>query len=1174
MLQTQPMQSQRLHALDNLRAIMMWLGIVLHVAVIHIVGRSMIPWRDPETTRSADFMVAFIHAFRMPVFFILAGFFVALLVQRRGYAGMFKHRLRRIGLPLLVFWLPIFFGTMALAAAYLHLMAPEVSGMTLRALAEDVGVAMPASGERPPIGTLHLWFIYYLLWFCGMAALCGLAGKLLPARFKTVIEIAGARAGEILASSWWGFLMLTLPLAAVGSFYWNGIVVPDGAFMLRWTEVIHNGMFFLFGWILYQHQERLLPLYAKHCWRALLVGLCFFMVSLPLFDTLVKNPGQSRYLPGLIAFAFHGASWLWSFALIGLFIRYLPAKNRFLAYVADSSYWVYLVHFPATVGFGLLLYDAPFGALTKIGINIAATTITCIVSYHLLVRYTPLGTLLNGRMHALPFRVRTIAAAGIVVLICGFAITQIRFSQVDTPTRSGPPAAIAVPTDIDQFLRDVGRAYGSAASADIGNYLATDFLHQGMDRAAFLDHVKKQQRYLGQLTITPVSFKQDGDQALLTAYASSARGVIAPSLQLLPLHIGGALIKQDGSWKLRGNQQYTEAGLYQDVSTIVADFAPTDLDAYRRFLPAGYGMPPQPYVRISVSNWHQMAAPQLPYRLAQLSILASKDGENIWYVIALPETDWLAVEAGKAIGFPKFVSDIDIDRSIGNQWQVALRHQNRPLIEIAFDGVITTKTSSYLKDWPNNGNDWLIFGQDGAGIRAAMHPLTPARRLKTGWGWMTVTPHAGPWQALLAPGSRALGLSIDATGPSKLHLLPLTDTRVPDDIRRLLDQTAAAWANQDMDQVMAQHHPAFKVTNQRDLVEMRRLFPMTRRYEWRVKGLREEGKFAYLTAEVQTEAGVFPASRRLIRQDGRWYFYGDGGSWDDRQNTMPATGTGAAPDRFDAYMQQQAQQVLAANDDLQFESAPQEELNSFTSLRNAIFKPKGPGPHPALVMLHGCGGIYQRSARQWIEAALEQGYLVMTVDSLREHVRNCSLTPKVSYSRRVKDAYDALAHLSKLPMVDPRRIAVAGFSQGGTIALLAASSKMSSPYSSGKRFAAGVALYPLCFVSKRHTEMDFDYLRPDIDQPLLVLMGEEDTLTPSYDCIPNLQQLAQRGAPVQWHAYPRAGHGWDMIGASGASLVDYKGDRMVFSYDAETTRDSRQRLFDFLNKSMARQDQH
>lgn len=146
-------QTQRLHPLDNLRAVMMWLGIVLHIAVIHLVKKSpIILWQDQEKSRVADFLVGFIHAFRMPVFFILSGFFVAMLVSRHGYGGMLKHRLRRIGLPFIIFWPPIFAGSVVL----------------------------------------------------------------------------------ILASKWWGFLVLAAPLAVTGAFYDDGIVIPDGSFMPNW----------------------------------------------------------------------------------------------------------------------------------------------------------------------------------------------------------------------------------------------------------------------------------------------------------------------------------------------------------------------------------------------------------------------------------------------------------------------------------------------------------------------------------------------------------------------------------------------------------------------------------------------------------------------------------------------------------------------------------------------------------------------------------------------------------------------------------------------------------------------------------------------------------------------------------------------------------------------------
>lgn len=94
----------RMHALDGLRATMMLLGLVLHTAVSYTVIDLGAAWgyKDTATTLFADLVVMFIHVFRMPVFFVLAGFFAAMLCVRRGVAGFVNNRLQRIVLPFVV----------------------------------------------------------------------------------------------------------------------------------------------------------------------------------------------------------------------------------------------------------------------------------------------------------------------------------------------------------------------------------------------------------------------------------------------------------------------------------------------------------------------------------------------------------------------------------------------------------------------------------------------------------------------------------------------------------------------------------------------------------------------------------------------------------------------------------------------------------------------------------------------------------------------------------------------------------------------------------------------------------------------------------------------------------------------------------------------------------------
>jgi fucose 4-O-acetylase-like acetyltransferase len=382
--------SPRFDALDNLRALMMWLGIVLHVAVNHITTASALPWRDPKTSPVADLLLLFIHSFRMPVFFILAGFFAALLAERRGAGGMLKNRSLRLALPFAVFWPPLFVLTAVLSMVYIHLTVRGVPGF-------DRALTPARQPGGLPFNTMHLWFLYQLFWLCVLAWAGLRLRRYVPARLRD----AAAHGFALLAQRRWGFLVLALPLALVGSFYPSGIVAGSGSFLPPLAEWVQSGLFFVFGWYLHGARgQHLLTLFATRCKSHALAGLGFFIATAVLLGAV--RGGTALLLPWphpafWIAFAYNATSWLWSLALIGGFVRYVPHRNAVLAYLSQSSYWVYLVHMLGTIGFGILLFNAPFGALAKMGLNIAATSLVALASYELLVRYTPIGTLLSGR---------------------------------------------------------------------------------------------------------------------------------------------------------------------------------------------------------------------------------------------------------------------------------------------------------------------------------------------------------------------------------------------------------------------------------------------------------------------------------------------------------------------------------------------------------------------------------------------------------------------------------------------------------------------------------------------------------------------------------------------------------------------------------------------------------
>jgi dienelactone hydrolase len=261
--------------------------------------------------------------------------------------------------------------------------------------------------------------------------------------------------------------------------------------------------------------------------------------------------------------------------------------------------------------------------------------------------------------------------------------------------------------------------------------------------------------------------------------------------------------------------------------------------------------------------------------------------------------------------------------------------------------------------------------------------------------------------------------------------------------------------------------------------------------------------------------------------------------------------------------------------DLEFPAEPS-RLSSFSSPRMALYKPEGQGPFPALVLQHQCSGLgnprWQNvSMLTWAKEAVARGYVVLLIDSLGpRNVETVCMGPRgrVNFMRGVKDALQAAEHLRKFDFVDKKQIALAGYSWGAMVGVLASSKQWGTTLSPGERFAAVVSFYPGCFTIRPPTGAPYEIVNTDIDRPLLVLMGEKDNETPPTDCVSQLETARATGAPVEWHVYPGLTHCWDCENLNGFSKVDIRGNQVVYYYDRGATQDSARRMFDFLQRTL------
>ena len=374
----------RLHSLDSLRACMMLLGIVLHTFNGYVdfpVGRVA----DARTSQAFDFGYLFLHLFRMPVFFVMSGFFASLLIDRRGIRDFIKNRSGRIVVPFAIAWLPLFILVWN-SAAFLARQADAK-------LAHPGGEIHLTRFIRDD-GLIHLWFLYYLIFYYAVVGVAAMACRKLPDFWKQAIRTKVIR----WAPSLWACVFLSL-LAFPAMFSMPlGILEPPLSFIPSASVLYFYGLFFTFGALLYCRRD-LLPAFQKWAWFRLIAGLAivpFNFAAVRLQGDLLSTDLRARAVAAATGAL---AIWLITTALLGLFYRYASASSPVMRYLTDSSYWLYLVHVPLVNYLGGLLAHSSLPLYLRASLTMAIIVPLLLVSYDYLVRPTVIGKTLNGRKY-------------------------------------------------------------------------------------------------------------------------------------------------------------------------------------------------------------------------------------------------------------------------------------------------------------------------------------------------------------------------------------------------------------------------------------------------------------------------------------------------------------------------------------------------------------------------------------------------------------------------------------------------------------------------------------------------------------------------------------------------------------------------------------------------------
>jgi len=377
----------RVHWLDGARAFLIALGVLLHASRIYDTSGA---WLVHDAVGSPIFEALWraIHIFRMPAFFIVAGFFCALSVARHGAGGFLPRRFVRIGVPMLATAL-----TLNLCQDWM-LFAHEARRP---ALAAYLASERFAAFWRAANWQSHLWFLHYLLAYSCIAWLWARLRQALPAQLQPSQAAAPA----------WAWTAL-LPLSA--------FVAPAAARLLPGGYEVWLGLaspfaflcylpFFAFGYALFRRDEWLRS-FARFGWSSAAA-----LAALAVADLWLAQRTDAWVEP-LRWYVEAAIAWSLCRALFAGFRAAIRGPSRALRYFSDAALSIYLFHHVLVIGLAILFTHTALNIGVEFAAIVLSTVAATLAIHHFAILRSPLlRFLFNGRPMRRPGPGRIPAAA-------------------------------------------------------------------------------------------------------------------------------------------------------------------------------------------------------------------------------------------------------------------------------------------------------------------------------------------------------------------------------------------------------------------------------------------------------------------------------------------------------------------------------------------------------------------------------------------------------------------------------------------------------------------------------------------------------------------------------------------------------------------------------------------
>ena len=323
-------RDQRRHDFDAMRAIMMLLGIVFHACVSFTISDTaeLWPYEFSKTNLVFDAVIGTLHAFRIPAFFMISGFFLTRQLTRHSEKAVMKKRFRRVFLPFVICFLFI-----APIVTYgFFLLQSKLEFFT--------AISFKYYLHYFEWNTVHFWFLYYLIIF--HVAQLGI---------RQIPSISRYYNTKNLKVSYVTMILFQLFVLLV---FGNESVHGDYTLLPGINTLLYFFSFYIFGNQIYRHLstfDRWIQFRKPLVIAAIIVNTSYLLLRHQTF--IAGKVGVINIVESFVTVVNVN---LLILATFSVFYHAFRKESPLVKLLSKSSYFIYIIHLPILIWL-LWLFD-------------------------------------------------------------------------------------------------------------------------------------------------------------------------------------------------------------------------------------------------------------------------------------------------------------------------------------------------------------------------------------------------------------------------------------------------------------------------------------------------------------------------------------------------------------------------------------------------------------------------------------------------------------------------------------------------------------------------------------------------------------------------------------------------------------------------------------------------